>query len=94
MTLLCFKCSKKLEPAFIHIEDIVNHPYGGTVFISYGQYGSTVWDPPVSSSHGTFLEINICDECLVKNRQQVIKVVRKNETTSAYFAWSPDEDNI
>lgn len=36
------------------------HPIGGTVFRTYGNYGSTVFDPMDAS----FLEIVICDSCL------------------------------
>lgn len=37
-----------------------NQPDNGLEFISYGHYGSTVFDP----MDGTFLAINICDSCL------------------------------
>lgn len=36
------------------------HPIGGTVFRTYGHYGSTVFDPMDAS----YLEIVVCDECL------------------------------
>jgi len=43
------------------MNDDSNQPYAGTTFISYGHYGSTVFDPMNGT---TFLELNICDECL------------------------------
>ncbi len=58
--LNCIVCNKELEPALPEPEH--NQPYGGTSFTSQGHYGSTVWDPMDGSS----LEINVCDECLVK----------------------------
>jgi hypothetical protein len=36
------------------------HPVGGTVFRTYGHYGSTVFDPMDAS----YLEVVVCDECL------------------------------
>jgi hypothetical protein len=69
MTILnCFKCDKELEPVFSDNKFSDNQPYGGTTFLSYGQYGSTVFDP----GDGTYLVINICDECLPANKEQVL----------------------
>lgn len=39
-----------------------NQPYEGTTFTSRGHYGSTAFDP----MDGSYLEFNICDECLRK----------------------------
>ena len=70
MTLPCIRCGKGLEPAFrrrYEPEDAtppVNQPAGGTMFVSYGQYGSTVFDPEGRSGR-EFLEINVCDECML-----------------------------
>lgn len=36
------------------------HPIGGTVFRTYGHYGSTVFDPMSAE----FMEIVLCDPCL------------------------------
>lgn len=36
------------------------HPIDGTVFRTYGHYGSTVFDPMDAS----YLEIVVCDQCL------------------------------
>lgn len=72
MNLLpCLACGAELEPAFKDVDDVVNQPYGGTVFTSHGQYGSTVWDPCGTGSE--FLEITICDPCLVKHQDRVLK---------------------
>ena len=51
----CFKCEEEL-PTFMD-----NHPGDAITFTSYGQYGSTVFDPMDHS----FLEVHICDKCLV-----------------------------
>ena len=39
-----------------------NEPYAATAFVTHGHYGSTAFDP----MDGTFLEINVCDPCLVR----------------------------
>lgn len=36
------------------------HPIGGTVFRTYGHYGSSVFDPMDAS----YLEVVVCDGCL------------------------------
>lgn len=68
MTLPCIRCGKRLESA---IRDDrpewqpENQPSGGTTFIARGQYGSTVFDPESHRFSAEFLEINVCDECMV-----------------------------
>jgi hypothetical protein len=71
-TLDCFKCGSALEPVLR--DNAGNQPYAGTTFISYGHYGSTVWDPPISEGNRRFLEINICDRCLVAGKDAVLHV--------------------
>lgn len=38
------------------------HPIGGTVFRTYGHYGSSVFDPMDAS----YLEVVFCDSCLTE----------------------------
>lgn len=57
----CIVCHKRLEEA---IPDSVNQPYKATTFMTQGHYGSTFFDP----MDGSYLEINVCDECLEKAR--------------------------
>lgn len=52
----CFKCGRKLEA----VCDNSDQPYGGTLFRTYGHYGSTFFDP----MDGQYLELIICDPCL------------------------------
>lgn len=42
-------------------DHITNQPYGGLAFTSGGHYGGTRFDP----MDGSFLEVNICDDCLM-----------------------------
>lgn len=39
-----------------------HQPDNGLSFVSYGNYGSTVFDP----MDGTYIQIAVCDECLKK----------------------------
>lgn len=56
----CIVCKKPLDDV---IEmDNGNQPNDGLAFQSPGHYGTTVFDP----MDGTFLEINVCDPCLVQ----------------------------
>lgn len=75
MTHNCFKCDKKLESATPH-SDKHDQPYAATTFIAYGQYGSTVFDPAHTTSGREFLQLNLCDECLVSGRHLVHHVRR------------------
>lgn len=61
-TLCCIVCGRELDPAFGEEFQDGNQPFGGTVFVAHGQYGSTVFDP----MNNNYLEVNICDGCLVK----------------------------
>lgn len=83
--LECVVCDKPLKDASggLHFQ-----PMGGTAFQSYGHYGSTVFDP----MDGSFIELAICDQCLVKaggkgqvsagaQANRIVRVKRKT--------WSP-----
>lgn len=59
----CFVCNIQIENLDDAYSEVVIHPIGGTVFRTYGHYGSGVYDP----IDPTYLEIVICDSCL-KNR--------------------------
>lgn len=61
--LPCLICDKRLRNA---VSDSTNQPDEGTAFDTQGHYGSTVFDP----MDGTFIEISICDECLVKKGRE------------------------
>lgn len=63
--LPCIVCDKALKPA---IYDDINQPSRATTFISYGQYGSTFFDP----MDGSYLELNVCDVCLERKRDYLL----------------------
>lgn len=58
----CIVCRTRLESAFRDYSALDNQPYGGLAFQSQGHYGGTVFDP----MDGTYLEISVCDPCLVQ----------------------------
>jgi hypothetical protein len=66
MTYKCIVCADDVENWDIaYPEDSAAvHPIGGTVFRTYGHYGSSVFDPMDAS----YLEIVVCDGCLTAQR--------------------------
>lgn len=87
-TLPCICCGKQLESAMGDHAD--NQPYAGTTFHSRGHYGSTVFDP----MDGSFLEVNVCDECMkvhaAQNRIAFKKVSMPHKLP--YKFWEPEID--
>lgn len=54
----CIVCGKALQAAIGSPQ-----PSGGVRFTSRGNYGSAVFDAPEAG--GEFIEINVCDDCLL-----------------------------
>lgn len=65
--LPCIRCDRVLANIDVGSE---NQPSEGLAFQAYGHYGATAFDP----MDGSYLEINVCDECLVAagERAQVL----------------------
>lgn len=65
-------------------------PYGATTFYSYGQYGSTAFDPEDESQ----VQVNICDRCLTEagrsGRVWHARHVRRPALTVFSRPWDPD----
>lgn len=57
--LPCIVCRKELRNEMPGAE---NQPRDGVAATTHGNYGSRVWD----SLDGTFLEFNVCDDCLTE----------------------------
>jgi hypothetical protein len=92
MTLDCFKCGRKLKSVFP--DDIAispyttpNQPYDAATFQAYGQYGSTVYDP--MSQRYPWLEINICDKCLIEGKDQILEGTKVGRPKLRYEKWNP-----
>ena len=58
----CFVCDKQLKE-YGHM-----HPDGAIHFLSYGHYGTTVFDP----MDGSTINVFICDHCLRKKFQNAV----------------------
>lgn len=70
----CIICENKMTNADYMYEDGKEeiHPDDGTVFRTYGHYGSTVFDP----MDGSYAEICICNKCLETKKWAMITSVK------------------
>jgi hypothetical protein len=100
----CIACGTELESSVGDSGE--NQPSDATTFRSYGQYGSTVFDP----MDGSFLEINVCDRCLTLHQDRVLwgrdykhvtacvggqkfpSVVGRTKAHRELTVWNPDID--
>lgn len=66
----CIVCSKELDNMEYEMRDhkVEVHPMGGLHFKTYGHYGSVIFDP---LGTGEYLDIAICDLCIMKNLDAV-----------------------
>lgn len=66
----CIVCSKELDNMEYEMRDhaVEVHPMGGLHFRTYGHYGSVIFDP---MGTGEYLDIAICDLCIMKNLDAV-----------------------
>lgn len=66
----CLSCGKELDNLDYNMKDgkrVEVHPMNGLHFRTYGHYGSTIFDP----MDGSYLDIAICDGCVMKNLNKV-----------------------
>lgn len=97
--LSCIGCGQELVNAF---DDATNQPYNGTTFTSHGHYGSTAFD----DFEGYFLEINVCDACLILHKDRVMQgrdrrpikedgvIIGYDEAYERLVPWHPDRKGI
>lgn len=62
----CIVCDKPLVNA---MHNVRNQPSYGVAFVSHGHYGSGVFDP---MDRREAIEVNVCDECLLKKADRVL----------------------
>lgn len=88
--LTCIKCDKQSEPSHPNLES--NEPYAATIFVAYGNYGSTVFDP-IMPNNPLHLEINVCDDCLREAiaKDQVLAVSKDVTTVWTQLIYSEAE---
>lgn len=88
--LPCLVCGRELE-SVASDEQTPNHPYKGTVFTTHGHYGSTVFDSMPLALAEEYLEITVCDGCLVKHRDRILhaRLVARERKRFDYKSWNP-----
>lgn len=68
----CLSCNKELNNMEYTSRSgetkVEVHPMDGLHFRTYGHYGSTIFDP---LGTGEYLDIAICDVCIMKNLDKV-----------------------
>lgn len=67
----CLSCRNELDNLDYDMEDgkrVEVHPMNGLHFRTYGHYGSTIFDP---MGTGEYLDVAICDVCVMKNIDSV-----------------------
>lgn len=89
----CFKCGREFEPAGA---DGGVQPYGGTMFTSHGNYGSTVWDDLTPfGGPDRHLLVLLCDHCVREAADAgrvVLSTARTQPTTWEHAPWRPEPD--
>ncbi len=84
-SLPCIVCHRSLE----NFSNSPNQPNNGLAFTSYGHYGSTAFDP----MNGSFLELNICDPCLLSAAADQIILVGVDQSEPGappLYVWYPE----
>jgi len=73
----CLVCKKPLEPVMPwHADGVYIQPSGALTLSGEGMYGSRVFDP----MNGSYIQGNICDECLEDALKEMRVGIFKNET--------------
>ena len=82
----CFVCGKKLkEERAKRGEGLTWEPLSdGLWFRSAGNYGSTIFDPMMPNDHD-WLEIAICDECVLAKQKEITVIMPKRTVTPCEF---------
>ena len=92
--LSCIRCGKTFTPSGPDGDD--TPPNDGLLFISYGNYGSTVYDPQGNGQE--YLLVVLCDECAVgqareQNVMHICKPVPVAPPPPRYRGpWIPDQE--
>lgn len=76
MTVNCFKCDRPLELDPGTGYDSIGMLFDGTIWQSYGNYGSTLFDS-VSENEGK-LEMYVCDECMKAKKEAIVHLKKKS----------------
>jgi hypothetical protein len=77
-TIGCIVCGKYLDNLDYEMRNgkrVEVHPMGGLHFCTYGHYGSVIFDP---MGTGEYLDVAICDLCVMKNLDKVRGTGKQN----------------
>ncbi len=87
----CFCCERGLDVEPSGDNPMVIYPvYGALVFRSYGNYGSTVFDPVPPRKGAELIQITICDNCIRARSGRVTRLHKiKEETTAEHGEFTP-----
>lgn len=88
--LPCFVCGRPLASVWRLGSDAEQQADGACYFTTYGQYGSTSFDP----MDGSYLEINICDNCLTSRRDRVLVCTDQVKRTRRSQPWIAFDQDI
>ncbi len=81
--LKCICCEKELQP--VTVDEDCYQPFDGLVCETFGNYGSTVFDPIEPEYRGSCLMFFLCDSCLTvkKNIVYFVEVAKDAEPVPA-----------
>jgi len=94
--LACIRCGSTLPPSVSGGGDDTP-PADGLLFTSYGNYGSTVYDPQGNGQE--YLVVVLCDSCAVsqaaeRNVMRICKPLPQAPPPSRYRGpWVPDQED-
>lgn len=87
IALPCIACGRELRNV---LDSVTNQPHNGTTFQSLGHYGSTAFDP----MDGHYLEINVCDSCLILRRDRVLEGLGRPVVEDGVFGLEPVTERL
>ncbi len=92
--LRCMCCDRILEGEKWDDNPLSIHPvYDGLIFRSNGNFGSTIFDPmPIGNEE--FLQVVICDFCVMQRDERVTRVYNiKTTKTAESESFEVEEEN-
>lgn len=88
----CFCCQNSIEVEHTTLADptTIGFVYDGLIFRATGNYGSAVFDPCPDNG---YIEIFICDKCVLKNLSEVTRVKNiKRSCTADVSVFDPSRE--
>ena len=87
---ICICCDKKLDAELSDNPVVISPVYGGIIFRSTGNYGSSIFDPITEEE---ILQIVICDDCIRNKIKRVIHIYDiQRDVVAQSKPLDPDEE--